>query len=58
MRAEYRYDYTGRRVIKKVFWKATQPETGASAELVRRSPGGPFNALRASSPNAAPPPTP
>ena len=25
MRAEYRYDYTGRRIIKKVFWKHGEP---------------------------------
>jgi YD repeat-containing protein len=28
MRAEYRYDYTGRRIIKRVHWKAGQPMSG------------------------------
>jgi YD repeat-containing protein len=26
MRAEYRYDYTGRRIIKRVLWKHGEPQ--------------------------------
>ncbi|MBE0540506.1 MAG: VCBS repeat-containing protein [Verrucomicrobia bacterium] len=38
MRAEYRYDFTGRRIIKKVFWKQGEPTPGGQPATTNSPP--------------------
>jgi len=38
MRAEYRYDYTGRRIIKRVLWKQGEPPTATAASTIGPPP--------------------